>query len=321
MLQILLSQQELKMKNINLGSSYSSIISPEDYNRLMSKEHLYINQSDIFITEKIKEFASKGFENIVELGCGPARLLRRVASLQNINITGVDVDADFVHYAKSLLKGCNHVNIICESVFNLDFANKADLFYSQGFHHHLAPGNDRHKYLSHIHSLLRTDGYYRVGDEYIPDYTNNQEREILLVIWYCHIIAHAIKHNHHYLAQEEAKTLLDDLQTGRVDENIKTTDQINLVLRYAPKIDSFARGSELQEANVQAKLFLNELAIANNITYNNDISIDASRGDYKICDSVFIEEVQNAGFKVVEKAAYGPIETIGALVVYILQKS
>ena len=134
------------------------------------------------------------------------------------------------------------------------------------------------------------------------------------------IIAHALKHSHHYLAQEEAKTLLDDLQTGRVDENIKTIDQINLVLYYAPKIDAFAKAGELQEASKQAKLFLNELAVINNFTHNNDITLDASRGDYKICDVVFTKEIEQAGFKVIEKAPYGPIETIGALVVYVLQK-
>ena len=173
------------MSNNNLGSAYSSIISPEDYNRLMSKEHLYINQSDIFITEKIREFAAKGFKNVVELGCGPGKLLKRVIKVPDINLTGVDIDQVFIDYSKKLLKECNNISIINQSVFDISFENKVDIFYSGGFHHHIAPGDDRQKYLSHIRSLLRDDGYYIVGDEYIPNYTNNQERELLLVIWYC----------------------------------------------------------------------------------------------------------------------------------------
>jgi len=309
------------MTEVNLGAAYSAIISPEDYNRLMSKEHLYINQSDIFITEKIREFAGKGFKNVVELGCGPGKLLKRVIQVPGIDLSGIDLDQVFIEYAKEWLKDYNNLKIINQSVFDISFEHKVDIFYSGGFHHHIAPGNDRHKYLSHVHSLLRDDGYYIVGDEYIPDYKNNLERELLLVIWYCHIIAHAIKHEHLYLAQEEAKTLLDDLQEGRTEENIKTMSQINLVLDFAPKIDELARASNFQEAREKANLFLSDLVAMNNVIHSNDVSIDATRGDYKICDSVFIKEIENAGFKVVEKAAYGPIETIGALVVYVLQKS
>ena len=47
-----------------------------------------------------------------------------------------------------------------------------------------------------------------MSDEFIPEYENEDERNIKLTIWYAHVIANAIKQNYQYLAQEEAKTSL-----------------------------------------------------------------------------------------------------------------
>lgn len=53
-------------------STYSTIISPRDYNRLMSEQHLYIAVADQYIINTIGKEVEKGARNIVELGCGPA---------------------------------------------------------------------------------------------------------------------------------------------------------------------------------------------------------------------------------------------------------
>jgi SAM-dependent methyltransferase len=294
------------MDTSNLGASYSSIISPEDYNKLMTKQHLYIVQSDIFIAHTIAELVENGAKEVVELGCGPARLLERIAKL-NIpaNITGVDIDATFLEYAANIIKPYNNIRLIESKASEYYHPVKVDVFYSQGFHHHIHIGTERKNYLSQIYNQLNHGGLYIVGDEYIPNYQTLEEREILIVIWYCHVIAHAIKHNHNYLAREEAKTLLDDIQEGRTGTNVKNEAQIDLVLSYATKIDSYAKSNDFIKAKTLAKVFLLELEKISNIEYNNDLSMDASRGDYKICDSLFKQEVEAVGLKVISQHNFG----------------
>ena len=56
----------------NVGSSYSQIINPKEYNEIMSHEHLYMSSADQFVVNKIKELATP-FAEVVELGCGPCK--------------------------------------------------------------------------------------------------------------------------------------------------------------------------------------------------------------------------------------------------------
>ena len=52
----------------------------------------------------------------------------------------------------------------------------------------------------------------------------------------------------------------------------------------------------------------------------DDPTIVLSRGDFKICESVFSQEISPAGFSIDDKVRVGPPVEIGALVVYTLRK-
>lgn len=310
----------MKMLNMktNVGDTYSKIIRPVEYNQIVSNEHLYIASADKFMLKKIKGYAYLGAE-VVELGCGPARILPLIREIEGISLSGVDTDNEFLVYAQEIMKNSN-TRIICGDVETYQHDKKVDIFYSHGLHHHIAKGPKTQNYLKNIYNNLRNGGYYILVDEFIPDYETPQERELKIVIWYSHVIAHAIKHNHSYLAQEESKILLDDLYEGRSHINFKNQEQIELILSYVGPIDQAACNNNLIKAEELSKEFLSALENRHSLIKHGDPTLDLSRGDFKICDKVFKQEAKMAGFDIIDVKAFGPAETIGSVSIYTLRK-
>lgn len=312
---------EIKNQSYNLMHSYSSIISPEEYNNIMTNQHLYISTADMYIFKFIEKLAEKRTLNIVEIGCGPARATQNIAQIENIALTAIDIDPVFVEYAKNILSKINkNVSVECEDILKFKVNKPIDIVYSQGFHHHISKGKETLDYLSNIYSQLSEGGIYILSDEFIPDYINNEDRNIKLVIWYAHIIAHAARKGYMFLAREEAKTFLDDIQEGYEEQGIKSEEQINLVLDHFKEIDLAARSNDMIKANDYAQDFLIKLEQLFNLKLNGDMTIDLSRHDYKICDRILREEVEKVGFTVETCSSFGPIENIGGMSVYILRK-
>jgi SAM-dependent methyltransferase len=302
----------------NIGASYSQIIDPKPYNEIMSKQHLYMALADQFAVNQIKELAPVSAE-VVELGCGPARILSLISEIEGIHLTGVDLDTQFLDYARSVTTKPN-VSIIQADVETYKHHKEVDIFCGHGVHHHIAKGIKTRNYLKNVFDSLKQGGYYILTDEFVPNYNNIKDREIKIVIWYAHIIAHAIKNNFSYLAQEETKTLLDDLFEGRTTKPIKSQKQIDLVLSKVGSIDEASRQNNLALATQLAEEFLVELETYHNLSLHGNAAIDLSRGDYKVCESVFRQEIEEVNFKVESVQSFGFIETIGAICVYTLQK-
>lgn len=302
----------------NVGACYSQIIQPADYNRIVSNEHIYMAAADSYLVKKIRELAFPSVE-VVELGCGPARVLALIREIEGIRLTGVDLDNQFLTYAQQVIKNSD-TQIVMADIETYKHDKEVDIFYSHGLHHHIAKGTKTINYLKNVHKNLKEGGYYILIDEFLPNYSNQMERELKVVIWYSHVIANAIKNNYLYLAQEESKILLDDLYEGRTHENIKNQEQIDLVLASVEPIDKAARGGEVDQAELLAKEFLSKLEKHHNLDKHGDLTIDLSRGDYKICDSVLREEVEKANLIIREVKAFGPAETIGSVSIYTIKK-
>lgn len=302
----------------NVGASYSQIIQPADYNRIVSNEHIYMAAADHYLVKKIKELAFPSAE-VVELGCGPARVLPLIGEIEGIRLTGVDLDDQFLAYAQQVIKNAN-TKIVVADIETYKHDREVDIFYSHGLHHHVAKGTKTTNYLKNIYNNLKKGGYYILIDEFIPNYYTHEERELKVVIWYSHVIANAIKNNFLYLAQEESKILLDDLYEGRTHENVKNQEQIDLVLTSVVPIDQAAKNGELNQAEQLAKEFLSTLEKYHNLEKHGDLTIDLSRGDYKICDKVLREEVKMANFNIEDIKAFGSAETIGSVSIYMLRK-
>lgn len=301
--------------------TYSKIIQAEVYNQIISNEHLYIAAADKYIAEIIKRKAPAfGNPEVIELGCGPGRLIPLTGKIQNINLTCIDHDSDFIEYANKLTNDIS-IQFITNDISTYHHKKPVSIFYSQGFHHHVSKGKLTHKYLANTYSQLVSGGYYIISDEFIPNYNSEEERDNRLIVWYAHIISHALKDNYNLLAQEEAKTLLDDLNEGKNEISYKTPDQIAFVLS---KVDEINQAAEKEESELMKQLissFIIGLKSKQNKIPLGASSYDLSRNDYKICDKVFRQEIEEIGFSIESVHTFGPMrKNIGAMCVYVLKK-
>jgi cyclopropane fatty-acyl-phospholipid synthase-like methyltransferase len=303
-------------------ATYSRIITPEEYNRIISKEHLYISASDRAIKEFVEKYRPKNrIAEVVEIGCGPARVLPLIATVSDLNLMGIDHDEGFLNYARTVIKeGCVNASVVKSDISTWQHSQPVDIFYSQGVHHHIGKSHDLREYLNNVRRQLAAEGVYILSDEFLPEYTDEVHRQLKAVIWYSHIITSAKRLKYDYLAQEEAKTLLDDLYEGEEHhDDVKTEEQIRLVLEHCTNIDQAALLGEIAQAEKLAEKFLNSLSNIRNIETHGDITTDLSRGDFKICESVFRAEVEQAGFEIVERKTVGPVDSIGGMAVYVLR--
>lgn len=301
--------------------TYSQIISPADYNRLIS-EHLYISTADKAIARIVAYHGNKDSPiEVVELGCGPARILPLLARVKGINLTGVDHDKTFVDYTQQVIRDQQlPATVVLDDVTTYQHPRQIDVAVSQGFHHHVMKGEPTRQYLLNVYNQLKRGGVYILGDEYLPDYSNDHERLVRAAIWYSHIINAALRGNHQQLAVEEAKTLIDDLAEGTQEGVVKSDAQIQFVLDSVGAIDTAGRSTKRQEAERLVEAFLEKLTLMRGTTVTHNPSMDLSRGDFKVCHRVFEQEVTDAGFVITGVKSVGPIETIGGLVVYVLRK-
>lgn len=306
--------------NMTKQYTYSNIIEPEDYNKIINTQHLYVTEAHEFIYRVIsKKIQDKKKAELVELGCGPGQLLRLVSQLANINLTAIDIDLNFINFAKKIV-GHLPVQIMSADIITYQHHCPVDIFFSQGVHHHIPKGKPTTTYLKNVYTQLKSGGYYILSDEFIAEYTNEQERALNLIIWYSHIIAHALKFDYSQLACEEAKTLLDDLHEGHATDGFKTQHQINLVLEKAPLINSLTENDNHKEARKLAQQLIEELNLYLSMQPCGNNTLDLFRGDYKICDKILRDEVTSVGFTVESVTSFGPTTNIGSLAVYLLKK-
>lgn len=303
--------------------TYSRIIGPEEYNRIITDEHLYIGEADDAIMDLVRrERDERGAMEVVEIGCGPGRILSDLAGIEGIIVTGVDHDLVFVEYAHEHISG---IDIVIEEMQDYAHGKQVDVFVSQGVHHHVEKGEVTRRYLQNVADQLDDGGVYILGDEFIPEYSGEDERKVKATVWYSHIISEARKSGFDFLASEEAKTLLDDLHEGDLDAHAKSEGQIELVLGAVDEINDYALAGDISKAEIRAQELI-EAVYGSDASYGGsdyamvDNTMELSREDFKICESVFREEIEQAGLYIVESVRFGPEVDIGAMVVYTLRK-
>lgn len=295
---------------------YSSLISPESYNKLMGV-HRYIPESDNALVRILRMLRKEHPLRVLEVGCGPARILPALAQVKNISLYGLDTDKVFLAYARAFLdkQGLSSVRLIESDVLNYSPETLFDIIISQGFHHHL--GKERvASTLQHIADILQPDGFYILSDEFLPPYHDSQERNLRVIVWYAHIIASALADGQPELAYEEAKTLLDDLGLG-----IKTSEQVEYVLRCAPSIEASSHTHD--DSRTPPALAQELLAKCREMVPRHSLHdplMELSRGDYKIDHLHFFEEITAAGLEIVTQETYGPVATVGGMTVSVLRK-
>jgi SAM-dependent methyltransferase len=306
------------MNKLINSKNYSKIISAENYNNIMTNQHIYMKYCDKILLRIINSYISSGAEDIVKIGCGPARFLQQVAKTPDIRLTGIDTDSNFIEYSQLLLEdSCTIQNA---DIINYTHPCPVDIFYSHGLHHHV-PKNEVKDYLKNIVSNLKDSGVYILVDEFLPEYTSGKERELKTIIWYGFVIGNAIKNNYLHLAQEESKTLIDDLNEGRKTKVTKDGALIQSVMAISSSIYNYINKNMLDSANELARDFLINIFNVHytpiDFTENNNLS----REDFKICHSVLESELIDSGLKIKTIEKIGDVDKIGGFSIYILEKS
>jgi SAM-dependent methyltransferase len=281
-------------------------------------QHVHIPEADRHIIDLVGRHVRHGRRRVLEIGCGPARLLRQLDQIEGVHLTGLDHDQSFVDTGREIIaQQGRKTPIICTDIAMYHPDDTFDIAVSQGMHHHI-PKDEVPAYLENVRRLLVPSGYYIVGDEFLTQYQGEVERRIIATLWYAHVIASAIRGGHQQLGVEEAKTLLDDLAMG--EETLKSNAQLELVLESVEQIESLVEQANLYDARAQAQMLLTELMHLRPTHSTGDARLDLSRGDFKVDGTAFREEVVRAGFRVLDTRWFGPIDVSGAMGVFILQK-
>ncbi len=299
--------------------TYSQIIAPTVYNRLM-EQHRYIPEADRYIVSLVRALARRqsGPMKVLEIGCGPARLLRKLDKVNKINLVGLDHDQDFVVAGERIIeRQGGSATIIYDDISTHRADKQYDIVISQGMHHHI-PKDDVPSYLENVRQFLAPGGHYVVGDEFLAPYRDEHDRQIVAILWYSHIIASALSKKQSILFTEEAKTLLDDLAMG--EDNPKTQEQINHVLGSVREIDHAVTRGNMLMARRLARQLLSTVTVLTPTNRNGDNRLDLSRGDFKVSGEVFRREVTVAGFQITDARWFGPIDVSGAMGVFVLRK-
>lgn len=300
---------------------YDQIIDAETYNRTIAK-HLYIPESDTDIQEMLREqVRNMPSAEVLEAGCGPGCITGMIGEVPNVNLTAIDISPSFLDYARNIESIRSNARIRIEEA---DFSTyrhpqALDAAFTQGVHHHIEKGEKSDAYLANIHSQLKKDGAYFLGDEFLPEYVDARERQVRAVIWYAHIIDDAQRKKHGKLAVEEAKTLLDDLNEGAPEQAEKSMEQVRLVMDSVGNINTLVISGDMVRAETAAEEFLRELASLQKGNGTRDAVLAMSRGDFKISETALRAEMEKAGFEIDEKRVQGPLATIGAMAVFKLR--
>lgn len=332
---------------------YSKTVSAETYIKTL-QEHQYIPQADQCILNIIQKRAeqntSKKF-SVLDIGCGPARLTYKVAHLPIRNnllfdmcVTGIDFSTSFIKEEKEVTpdatkvfstrhgNGTRHVSFICadfgtgednwyKNGYIHEFPKNQDVIFMQGVMHHIH-GPEREVWLEKCFGLLKDDGIFVIGDEFIRYYEDEEQRKIFVAQFYCHIIHEAIKGGFIKLAEEEAKNLIDDAFSGTNYAGLATEETIKHIFNYCGMINQmfYADGILKSEGYNQTQNLLRGIRESINNMTNDDPQENFNRGDFKTSIPKFIPEVIKYGFVLIERYEIGPVQQLGDMGVLVFKK-
>lgn len=301
-------------------ANYSKIVVADDYNRMMTKEHLYIASADRVIQRIVRRYSERNLNpsEVLEIGCGPVRLTPLLSNIPNVHATALDFDPGWIEVAQQIVEQQKlAVNLVCADIEIYKLPKPVDIAVSQGSHHHIQKGEATQRYLENVRQQLSAGGIFIISDEMLAYYASDDERYVRLCVWYSHIISNALCRGYEQLAVAEMETLLDDIFEGSGVRAVKDEAQINLVRESVHAISRLSKRDELKSSERVAEKLLR--GIWDTQSRSEVAEAPLSRGDYKVCFPVLEQEVRDAGFRIREARTIGPIDTIGGFGIYTLE--
>lgn len=126
-------------------------------------------QENIFILDAIKLLNPLPEYNIFEIGCGSGATLKRIKSIYNSNVSGIDTSKRAIEFAKKKFK-LKDVNT--DTFLNFKIKKKYDIVIDGGFLY-VTPNNLIKKTLRKIFRIMKRNSYFIFWDYDTPySYTN-----------------------------------------------------------------------------------------------------------------------------------------------------
>ncbi len=307
-------------------NDYADVIDALDYTQGLA-EHVDIPQSDAGIIRIIEE---KGKENskdkfrVLDLGCGPGRLTRKIGealeNIPNAEVVGLDISSGFIKFANEHETHKKVLYLETDFLKENFSAQKFNIILMQGLVHHV-PKTERKAWLMKCKELITENGILVIGDEFIPDYSSEEDRVINVVGLYAYVIANALRSNHQSLADIEAKNMIDDVSSGLPGAGHSDEALLQYIQKQSAKIYKM-----VLEDGTRNKVFKDALKTVADYIKNRSLEIAKTntkshdRGDYKISIERQIQEMQGLGMKIASIKKYGPTDWLGGMGVLVFQK-
>lgn len=315
------------MKNERIQTYGETVQAPDYVDEL--QYHPYIPQADAAIRGALNGIAERitntegRTARFLDVGMGPARLTFGVSRIPNTHVVGVDNSPAFVGFANKNRNAPN-VEYVFSDFLNYNPREKFDAIFMQGVWHHV-PAEKHQEWLEKMHSLLAPGGTIIVGDEFIPAYESEEEREHKVGLFYLHIIGEALKIQNAGLARNECLNFLaDTLHTldsrGYFDASLVRFIEGNamyinerlLSLDESKRITGDAAAAFMVEVIEEVRTRSRALKDSGNAE-----CID--RGDYKISPKLLESEMASL-FLLVNRQDSGPVDHIGGMSVLTFTK-
>ncbi len=149
----------------------------EEYDKFMEK---YPLEQRIIIDFIIERYNKNKKLKVVEFGAGTGRFTKSLLSkFPKMNITLVEPDKNCCMKLNKLKQKYKQVKIIQSSAEKFKSIHKFDIAVMTTAFHHI-PFTSKNKFLNMIKNILKREGMFLCTDNFIAEYKNMEEREIIL---------------------------------------------------------------------------------------------------------------------------------------------
>ncbi len=189
----------------------SAYIDLDQYQIFELKHPFYVEMMERMV--EVAEAEKPGGQlRLLEIGAGTGIFTSRLRKIKEASITCVEPDANcFKTLVKAFSGGNQKLRLAKEDGVTFRGAAPYDYCLSSFAHHHI-PYGKRKEYAANIKANLKKGGAYVVGDEFIPDFSNEEERKESLKRYHNYIIDLAEKQGNHETAELERIFLEKNLQ-------------------------------------------------------------------------------------------------------------
>lgn len=156
----------------------SEHLSLEEYDNYMKDRPLEQRITLDFIIDKAKD--NKNLK-VIEFGAGTGRFTKQLLRVfPKLDLVLVEPDKNCCLKLNKLKKQYKQIKIVQSTAESYKSKTKYDIIIMATAFHHV-PFENKLKFLKSVKNLLKKDGIYLCGDNYIPEYSTMKEREQVLM--------------------------------------------------------------------------------------------------------------------------------------------